>query len=77
MGFCSDYSFGKICRYGGCRSDRSAYKIEVTHSLLDGRVQGYSDTLVACIDTGACNFSDLPLMNITEIMSISLATIES
>ena len=29
-----------------------------------------SDTLIACIDTGACNFSDLPLINITEIMSI-------
>ena len=28
------------------------------------------DMLVACIDTGACNFSDLPLINITEIMSI-------
>ena len=28
------------------------------------------DTLVACIDTGACNFSNLPLINITEILSI-------
>ena len=28
------------------------------------------DMLVACIDTGACNSSDLPLINITEIMSI-------
>ena len=28
------------------------------------------DTLVACIDTGACNFNNLPLINITEIMSI-------
>ena len=28
------------------------------------------DMLIACIDTGACNFSDLPLINITEIMSI-------
>ena len=29
-----------------------------------------ADMLVACIDTGACDFSDLPLINITEIMSI-------
>ena len=35
------------------------------------------DMPVACIDTGACNFSNLPLINITEIMSISLATVES
>ena len=36
-----------------------------------------SDMPVVCIDTGACNFSNLPLINITEIMSISLATVES
>ena len=35
------------------------------------------DMPVVCIDTGACNFSDLPLINITEIMSILLATVES
>ena len=35
------------------------------------------DTLVVCIDTGACNFSNLPPTDTTEIMSISLATIES
>ena len=37
----------------------------------------HGDMLVACIDMGALNFSDLPLINITEIMSIYLATAES
>ena len=36
-----------------------------------------SDMLIVCIDTGACNFSNLPPINITEIMSILLATAES
>ena len=35
------------------------------------------DTPVVCIDTDAYNFSDLPLINITEIMSISLVTVKS
>ena len=30
----------------------------------------HADMLVACVDTGACNFSNLPLVNMTEIMSI-------
>ena len=29
-----------------------------------------TDMLIVCIDMGACNFSDLPLIDITEIMSI-------
>ena len=28
------------------------------------------DMLVVCIDMGACNFSDLPSINITEVVSI-------
>ena len=33
-------------------------------------VTGSGDMLIACIDMGACNFSNLSLINITEIMSI-------
>ena len=40
-------------------------------------VNFYGDMPVVCIDMGACNFSNLPLINITEIMSISLVTVES
>ena len=36
---------------------------------VGGEAEG-GDTLIECIDTGACNFSDLLLINITEIVSI-------
>ena len=36
-----------------------------------------SDMPVVCIDMDACNFSDLSLINTTEIMSISLVTIKN
>ena len=41
-------------------------------SLVDSLVDFWqtSDMLIVCIDMGACNFSDLPLIDITEIMSI-------
>ena len=43
----------------------------LSHSKHTGFLQQASgDTLVVCIDMGAWNFSDLPLINITEIMSI-------
>ena len=39
------------------------------HSTVLGLLDN-ANMLVGCTDMGACNFSDLPLINITEIMSI-------
>ena len=47
------------------------------NSQSSNQQYGHGDTLIACIDMGACNPSNLLLINITEIMSIQLATIES
>ena len=47
------------------------------HSLEYEKQVLHVDTPVVCIDTDAQNFSNLSLINTTEIMSISLVTIES
>ena len=49
----------------------------ITLTLQETSFTHSSDTPVVCIDMDACNFSNLPLINITEIVSILLVTIES
>ena len=50
MGFCSDYSSGKfLVEDRGCRSDRSAYRMEVTHCFVlwqKSRLQEYGNLMV-------------------------------